>query len=109
MKLDIYNKNNIVKTYTLDKYAIKFFTVEDFFETIKIDELKSTDNDAIFELVLKALPRSMPIIKQLIQDVFDDISEDEIRNTKMQDITTLIVDIVKYAIKEMSIGINSKN
>lgn len=109
MKLDIYNKNNIVKTYTVDKYAIKFFTVEDFFETIKIDELKSTNDDDIFKLVLKALPGSMPIIKQLIQDVFDDISEDEIRNTRMQDITTLIVDIVKYSITEMSIGINSKN
>ena len=109
MRLDIYDKETLVKTYKTDEYLLKFGTVKEFVKIVNLDELKSASEEDIEILVLKAIPRSMGLISHLMKDVFKGLTDDELENTRVKDIVIVIIDIIKFATKEMSIGANSKN
>lgn len=108
MKLDIYDKKVIVKTYEIDKYSLKFGTLKEFFKIINLDDLKTGSDDEIVKLVAKSIPNSIDLINYLIKDMFEEITDEELDNAKIKDIVVLVVDVIKYAITEMSLGINQK-
>lgn len=109
MKLDIYKNKNIVKTYETDEYSLMFGTIQEFIKIVKLDELKSTSEEEIGNLVLKAIPNSIDLISHLMKDIFDELTDDELKNVRLKDIATVIIEVIKYAISEMTVGINSKN
>ena len=109
LKLNIYNKKEIQKTYTNDTYDLMFGTVEDFLELVKIDEMKTGSDSEIIMLVGKAIPKGMGTIKTLLKDVFEGITDDELKNTKVREIINVLVEIVKSSIIEMKKGMNEKN
>lgn len=109
MKLDIYENKNVVKTYETDKYSLMFGTIQEFIKIINLDELKSTSEEEIGNLVLKAIPNSIDLISHLMKDIFNELTDDELKNVRLKDIATVIIEVIKYAINEMTIGINSKN
>ena len=109
MKLDIYKNKNVVKTYETDKYSLMFGTIQEFIKIINLDELKSTSEEEIGNLVLKAIPNSIDLISHLMKDIFDELTDDELKNVRLKDIATVIIEVIKYAINEMTVGINSKN
>lgn len=109
LKLNIYNKKEIEKTYTNDTYDLMFGTVEDFLELVKIDELKTGADTEIVMLVGKAIPRGMGTIKALLKDVFEGITDEELKRTKVKEITRILVDIVKSSVMEINKGITEKN
>ena len=109
LRLNIYNKREIEKTYTNDTYYLMFGTVEDFLELVKIDEMKTGSDAEIVMLVGKAIPKGMDTIKALLRDVFEGITDEELKNTRVKDITRVLVDIVKSSITEIGKGINVKN
>lgn len=104
LKLNIYKKREIEKTYTCDTYDLLMGTVEDFLELINIDELKEGTDTEILVLVGKAIPKGMGTIKNLLKDVFEDLTDEEFKRTRVKDIAQLLVDIVKYSIAEIKIG-----
>lgn len=109
MKLDIYENKNVIKTYETDKYSLMFGTIQEFIKIINLDELKSTSEEEIGNLVLKAIPNSIDLISHLMKDIFDELTDDELKNVRLKDIATVIIEVIKYAINEMTVGINSKN
>lgn len=109
MKLDIYENKNVIKTYETDKYSLMFGTIQEFIKIINLDELKSTSEEEIGNLVLKAIPNSIDLISHLMKDIFNELTDDELKNVKLKDIATVIIEVIKYAINEMTVGINSKN
>lgn len=109
LKLNIYNKKEIEKTYTAETYDLMFGTVEDFLDLIKVDNLKTGEDKELVEMVFKALPAGMDSIKTLLKDVFEGLTDEELRNTKTKEIVQVLIDIVKYSIIEMGKGANSKN
>lgn len=108
MVLNVYENKKIIKTYSADTYALMFGTVEDLLQLIKIDDLKGTTKEEIALQVLKAIPGSVDIFKDLMKDIFEGISDEELKNTKIKEIADVIIDVVKFAISELSIGA-SKN
>lgn len=108
LKLNIYNRREVEKTYINDTYDLMFGTVEDFLELIKIDEMKEISDKEIIILVGKAIPKGMGTIKELLKDVFEGITEEELKHTKVKEITNLLVNIVKSSIIEIEKGIDQK-
>ena len=45
MKLNIYDKKRIVKTYEAETYDLMWGTLEDITEALKIDEMKSGNKE----------------------------------------------------------------
>ncbi len=109
LKINIYNKREITKTYTNDTYDLMFGTVEDFMDLIKVDELKTGSDQEIVILVGKALPKGMGTIKSLLKDVFEGMTDEDLKHTKVKEITRVLVNIVKSSITEIGKGIDEKN
>ena len=109
MKLNIYDKKNIVKTYEAETYELMFGTVEDILRLIKIDDMKTGSDTEIIKMVGSMLIGGLDDVKFLLFDVFDGLTDDELRNTRISEIAVVLVAVVKFAIIEMNKNITSKN
>lgn len=109
MKLNIYEKRKIVKTYEAETYDLMFGTVEDFINLVDLDKLKTGTDAEIVKLVGDVVLKGMNVIKPLLKDVFEGLNDEELRNTKVSEIASVLIDIIKFAITELSKGANGKN
>ena len=109
LKLKIYEKKKVIKTYTTDEYDLMYGTLEDVFDTLNLDDLKSSDDVELFKFVVKAVVKNKEMINHLLKDVFDGLTDDELRNTKVKDIASILVDLIKFTIQQIGLGSSSKN
>lgn len=109
MKLNIYENKKIVKTYTADSYDLPFGVVEDIAEVIDLDQLKTGSDAEIIKLVGKALVSSISTIKQLMKDVFDGLTDEELKKTTVKDITACVMDIIAFTLAQLNLGGKAKN
>ena len=109
MKLNIYENKEIVKTYTADAYDLPFGIVEDVAEAVDLDSLKTGSDVEIIKMVGNLVLKSMGTVKALIKDIFDGITDEEIRNTTVPEIARCLVDIVTYTIGQLNLGTKGKN
>lgn len=109
LKLNVYNKREIIKTYTAETYDLMFGTVEDLIDIIDLDKLKSDSDVELLKLAGDVVMKGLDIIKPLLKDIFDGLTDEELRNTKTSEIATVLVEIVKFTIVQISKGGNGKN
>ena len=109
LKLNIYNGRKVEKTYTAETYDLMFGTVEDLLATIDLDNLKSGSDTEIIKLVGNVVTKSMDVIKPLLKDVFEGLTDDELRNTKVKEIAAVLIEVVKFSIAQIGKGTNAKN
>lgn len=104
LKLNVYDKGTIEKTYATETYDLMFGTIEDLLEVIDLD--KVDDNVEVGKMILKVLPKIKPFLK----DVFIGVTDDELKRTKVKELVPLFIDIFKFALDELSsLGDDSKN
>lgn len=108
MKLNIYDKKKVVKTYEADTYDLMFGTVEDVADAVKLDELKTGTDVEIIKLVGSFVVSNMGTVKNLLKDIFDGITDEELKKTKVAEIAVVLVDVVKYTIIQLNLS-NGKN
>ena len=109
LKLNIYEKRKIVKTYTAETYDLMFGTVEDLLNIIDIDNIQAGDKTELIKAVAKVLAHSMDIVKPLLKDVFDGLTDEELRNTSIKEIVDVLSNIVTYSINQITKGNSGKN
>lgn len=109
MKLNIYDKKQVVKTYEAETYDLMFGTVEDIAEAVKLDELKSGSDVEIIKLVGNLVVTSMGTVKELLKDIFDGLTDDELKHTKVSEIARVLIDTVKFTITQLSLSSSEKN
>lgn len=109
LNLNIYEKKKIVKTYTAETYDLMFGTVEDLIDLIDLDQLKNGTDAEIIKLVGKVIINGMGIIKPLLKDIFEGLTDEELKKTKVSEISTALVEIVKFSISQITKGTNGKN
>ena len=109
LKLDIYDKKEVKKTYTAETYDIMFGTVEDLIDAIDFDKIQSGKNDELIAAVAKAIPKAFGLIKPLLKDIFDGLTDDEIKHCRVSDIAKVVVNVIKFAIVQVSVGASEKN
>ena len=104
MKLNIYEKKKIVKTYTAETYDLMWGVVEDVADAVKIDNLTTGSDVEIIKLVGAFVASNIGTVKELIKDVFEGITDEELRNTKVSEIAGVMIDIVRFTIAQLMIG-----
>lgn len=109
LKLNIYEKKEIVKTYTADTYDITFGTVEDLINVLDLDNMNFEDNSSLIKMAGKVVLGGMDIIKPLYKDIFDGLTDEEMRNTHIKELADVLIQVVKFTIKELLSGESSKN
>lgn len=110
LKLNIYNKKNIVKTYTTDTYDIMFGTFEDLINTFDLDHLDIGDDVELIKSVSQIILNNFNgILKPLIKDIFDGLTDEELKYTKISEIGIVLINIVKFTIDQILKGAKGKN
>lgn len=104
MKLNIYEKKQVVKTYEVDTYDLMWGTIEDVAAAIDLDKLETGSDVEIIKLVGKLIFTSMDTIRGLLKDIFDGLTDEELRNTKTSEIAMVLIDVVKFTITQLNIG-----
>lgn len=109
MKLNIYKGKKIEKTYEADTYDLMFGTVEDVAEAVNLDQLKTGSDVEIITMIGKLVLSSMDTVKDLLKDIFEGITDEEIKRTKVKEIAAVLLDVVKFTIAQLNLGNNGKN
>ena len=109
MQLNIYEKKKVVKTYTADTYDLMFGTVEDISDAVKLDEMKTGSDVEVFQAVVKLITGSKETVKDLLKDVFDGLTDEELRNTKVKEQAQVLVEGVNYTLSQLRKGTGTKN
>lgn len=103
MKLDIYDHKTVVKTYETDTYEIMFGTVEDLIDAARLDTIENGSDAEIVVAATNLVTTSMGTVKDLLKDIFDGLTDDEIKHTRVSDIVNVIVEVILYAVGQISV------
>ena len=109
MKLNIYEKKKVVKTYTADSYDLMLGTLEDVANAVKLDDMKTGSNAEILGMAMNLVKNSYSTVIDLIKDVFDGITDEELRKTKVIEIVNVFADIVTVTVQQLNMGFGKKN
>lgn len=109
LKLNVYKKREIIKTYTTETYDLMFGTVEDLLDLIDLDKLKTGSDTEIIKIAGEVVMNGLGIIKPLLKDIFEGLTDEELRCCKTSEIAIVLVEVVKFAIAQISKGGNGKN
>ena len=102
MELKIYERRKVVKTYTADTYDLMFGTLEDVAAALKLDDLKRGDDQEILEMGLNLLTHGTGAVKDLLKDIFEDITDEDIKHAKVKDIARVLLEVVRYTIEQLN-------
>ena len=109
MKLNIYNGKNIVKTYEVDTYDLLFGVVEDLSGAVKLDDMENGSDAEYVKMVANLALHSMGTVKKLLKDVFDGLTDEELRGARVSEMIQVLVDVAKYTVDQIGIHFKSKN
>lgn len=109
MKINIYEKKKIVKTYEAEAYDLMFGVLEDVAAAVKLDELKTGTDVEIVKMIGKLVLTSMDTVKGLMKDIFDGLTDEELKNTRVSEIAAVLIDVVKFTIAQLNLLPKSKN
>lgn len=109
LKLNIYKGKTVEKTYVAETYDIMFGTIEDLINAIDFDKFMSGKDTDLINGVASAIPKAFGLIKPLLKDIFDGLTDDEIKRCRVSDIAKVLVNVIKFAILQVSEGATEKN
>ncbi len=102
LTLGIYKKQNLVKQYQASTYDLMFGTAEDILAIIKAEGLNVENEQALTETVMNLAMRSMDTVKGLLLDIFDGLTEEELRSTKLKEVAAVLIAVVRYAVAQVA-------
>lgn len=95
LKLNIYEKKEIVKTYTAETFDLSYGTIEDLISAVDLDKIDNAVE--VGKMVVSILPQ----IKPILCEIFDGLTEAEIRKAHVKEIIPVFVEAFKYAFSEL--------
>ncbi len=95
--LNVYDAKTkkIAKQHRAETADIMYGTVEDLIEIIDIDKLN--DNMEWAKVIIMALKKLKPLLKE----VFTELTDEDLKNTKVKELVPLFATIFKYMMSEI--------
>ena len=109
MKLNIYNKKQVVKTYEADSYDLPFGVIEDVADVIKLDTIQTGSNAELIKMAADVVLRCKDTVKDLMKDIFDGITDEELKTAKVTEMALVLIEVVKYTGEQLNKGLTRKN
>lgn len=102
LKLNIYNKDRSVeKTYQTNDYAIMHGVVEDLLDALDVEALTGKDKESMLAAVSRLLRSRKDVVYPLLKDIFDGLTDEEIRRTTTIELIDVIISVAKYSLNEI--------
>ena len=99
LELKIYDGKKIKKTYTAETFDITFGVLEDILHALDFESMRTGDKKEIAAMVIKCFDQ----VKPFLLDLFDGVTADEIRHTRMANLAEIFKGVYEYAVKELQI------
>lgn len=95
MKISTYkNQKDIEKTFEIEAYDLMYGTVEDLLNILDGVTENGSDETAMF----KVISDNKTIINDLLQDIFPDMTDEDIRKIKLKDLIPFFKELFEYVI-----------
>ena len=108
MKLNIYGKKDgrkaVIKTYTAETYELLWGTCEDVAGALNLDDLETGTNAELIKMAVNLLMHSMDTVKGLFIDIFDGLTEEELRSASIKEMAQVLVDVVRYTLATLQLN-----
>ena len=103
LKLNIYKKDKTIeKTYIKQDYAVMYGTVEDLLDLLDLDALtNNSDTDSLIAAVARLLKSRKDVINPLLKDIFEGLTDDELRRTTAYEIISVIVGLTGFSLDQL--------
>lgn len=105
LQLNIYadkKLKEVEKTYTTNDFELSFGACEDLLELVNIDMfeggLEALSDENKIALILKPIITGVPTFKDILKDVFDGLTDDELKRVKTSEFIKCVATIIKYSI-----------
>lgn len=93
--LKIYNGKEVEKTYSADTIDFSFGVVEDILDALDLENMNGKTE--IATMIIKCSKQLKPFLK----DIFPGVTDDEIRNTRIQNLIEVFRGLYQYATQEL--------
>lgn len=100
---DQHDKTKVKKTLEVEGYDLMLGTVEDFMDIIDLDKIN--DRNEVAKMAVKGYRQ----LKPLIMDIFPELTNEDYKLIKVNDLVRLIVQIGTSIIESLDLLKSSKN
>ena len=115
LKLNIYADRfcrKIERTALANTFDLSTGICEDVLDIINIDMfeggLSALSDESMQDLAIGIVKNGFPFFVELCKELFD-LTDKEVRNTKIEDIAKIVVEIVKYSFVQLASSLGGKN
>lgn len=117
MKLNIWKNKKIEKTYECDSYHLMYGTIMDLTKALNLKEVanlldEESGSNEFVQSIANMIYDSMDLINGILIDMFDGLTEEELKRTHIDEIVQVIVDVAGNSIpliKRIKSKTGSKN
>lgn len=104
MKLNIYEKGQIIKTYTAEADDISYGVAQDVQQIIDYNRLQEAPEVEGLNMLIDVLKTKTKEVYTILKETFDGLTDNEIRKIKPREITAALIDILNYTYSELAEG-----
>lgn len=97
LTLNIYEGQNIIKTYTAETLDFSFGVVEDVLDALDFENMKTGSKAELAGVVIKCSKQ----LKPFLRDLFPGVTDEELRNTRIQNLIEVFRSLYAYATEEL--------
>lgn len=97
IKLNIYNGKEVVKVYTAETIDFSFGVIEDILDALDLENMKTGNKTELAGVIIKCSKQ----LKPFLRDMFPGVTDEEIRNTHIQNLIEVFKGLYEYATKEL--------
>lgn len=102
LKLNVYNKKVIEKTYTTNDYEVMYGTVEDLLDLLDLEALTNTaDQDSLITALSRLLKSRQDVINPLLMDIFEGLTAEELRRVMAREVLEVIVGLAGFSLEQL--------
>lgn len=114
LKLDIYTTRlcrTVKKTCEANDFELSLGLCEDVLNIINIDMfeggLSALSDESLTNVVINVVKNGLPFFHDLLKEIFE-ITDEEVKNTKISDIAKVVINIVKYSFSQLASSLGGK-
>lgn len=109
MELNIYEKGEIKKTYEMNVNDLLFGTIDDVSKALDIKHGEKITVSEISTIVSEFIDSDIDKAKEIVKGIFDGLTDEELRNIKMTEFMSVIVEVIGFTIGALGKASSEKN